>query len=229
MFFGRSDISDERGYTSYLDRYGILRLPSLVLFRNGHPSLMPYDDMEPLHEAYEPVVDWMEGVLAGEKRRRLKDTIFEPIGGSIEQNLEVEKYHKRIRDKQLAAEAAAKKAAEGPDGVAAIMDDGQKHRLLREEGADGAKGGGEEEVEGDGKPQRKVRVCVVVVARCVACCAHRQPHTHRPLSHTGVCRDRRGGQAVRLRQAGRDLRQARPARRPLPGARVRRDHRGRRL
>ena len=40
----RSDISDERGYTSYLEEYGVLRLPTLVLFRNGRPLLYSYDE-----------------------------------------------------------------------------------------------------------------------------------------------------------------------------------------
>ena len=44
-----SDISDSRGYTSYLERYGVTRLPALVLFRNGHPSLFPPE--EPLEMA----------------------------------------------------------------------------------------------------------------------------------------------------------------------------------
>jgi len=36
-----SDISDSRGYTSYLEHHGVTRLPAIVLFRNGHPNLYP--------------------------------------------------------------------------------------------------------------------------------------------------------------------------------------------
>ena len=42
--FAESDISDSRGYTSYLDRYGVLKLPTIVLFRNGHPTTYPLDN-----------------------------------------------------------------------------------------------------------------------------------------------------------------------------------------
>ena len=48
-----SDISDGRGYTTYLEHYGVTRLPALVLFRNGHPTLYPPE--EPLeNEHIEP-------------------------------------------------------------------------------------------------------------------------------------------------------------------------------
>jgi len=40
----RSDISDPRGYTSYLENWGILKLPTVILFRNGHAQLYPLDD-----------------------------------------------------------------------------------------------------------------------------------------------------------------------------------------
>ena len=40
LVFGTSDISDDRGYTSYLETYGITRLPTVVLFRNGHPEML---------------------------------------------------------------------------------------------------------------------------------------------------------------------------------------------
>jgi thioredoxin-like negative regulator of GroEL len=43
FIFAESDISDSRGYTSYLDRYGVLKLPTIVLFRNGHPTMYPLE------------------------------------------------------------------------------------------------------------------------------------------------------------------------------------------
>jgi hypothetical protein len=50
-----SDISDSRGYTSYLEHHGVTRLPALVLFRNGHPTLYPPE--EPL--GIESVDAWL--------------------------------------------------------------------------------------------------------------------------------------------------------------------------
>ena len=44
LVFGTSDISDDRGYTSYLETYGITRLPTVVLFRNGHPEMYPHSN-----------------------------------------------------------------------------------------------------------------------------------------------------------------------------------------
>ena len=41
---GESDISDSRGYTSYLEAHGVTRLPAVVLFRNGHPTLFPPEE-----------------------------------------------------------------------------------------------------------------------------------------------------------------------------------------
>ena len=52
----RSDISDKRGYTSYLEKFGITRLPTLVLFRNSHPEMYSHD--APL--SYDGVVRWLK-------------------------------------------------------------------------------------------------------------------------------------------------------------------------
>ena len=53
MIHGRSDINDERGYTSYLDMYGVVRLPTVVLFRNGHPQMYPHDEELELSQSLE--------------------------------------------------------------------------------------------------------------------------------------------------------------------------------
>ena len=52
----KSDISDQRGYTSYIEKYGVLKLPTIVLFRRGHPAIYPYD--RPLTQ--EAVTSWLE-------------------------------------------------------------------------------------------------------------------------------------------------------------------------
>lgn len=55
FLFAESDIADSRGYTSYLERYGVLKLPTLVLFRNGHPTMFPHE--QPLTQ--EAVEAWL--------------------------------------------------------------------------------------------------------------------------------------------------------------------------
>lgn len=61
VIHARSDISDNRGYTSYLETHGVLKLPTLVLFRNGHPERYPHE--EPLTEA--GVKNWLAQQLQG--------------------------------------------------------------------------------------------------------------------------------------------------------------------
>ena len=69
----RSDISDKRGYTSYLEKFGVLKLPTLVLFRNGHPEMYSYD--APLD--YDGVVKWLKAQTATPALPRGADDISE--------------------------------------------------------------------------------------------------------------------------------------------------------
>ena len=62
MLFAESDISDQRGYTSYLEMYGVLKLPTIVLFRNGNPTQYPLD--EPLTQ--ESVEGWLASTTQSE-------------------------------------------------------------------------------------------------------------------------------------------------------------------
>ena len=39
---GRNDIEDVRGYTSYIENWGLVRVPTLVLFRRGRARLFPW-------------------------------------------------------------------------------------------------------------------------------------------------------------------------------------------
>ena len=50
----QNDITDEGGYTTYVEKYGVTKLPTLVLFRQGEPQMFPYD--RPIEKA--AVVAW---------------------------------------------------------------------------------------------------------------------------------------------------------------------------
>ena len=43
LVHAQSDITEQRGHTSYIEKYGATRLPTLVLFRKGQPTAYPYD------------------------------------------------------------------------------------------------------------------------------------------------------------------------------------------
>ena len=69
----RSDISDKRGYTSYLEKFGVVRLPTIVLFRNSHPEMYS-------HEAnldHDSLVGWLKVQLATPALPRGADDISE--------------------------------------------------------------------------------------------------------------------------------------------------------
>ena len=73
MKHARSDISDKRGYTSYLEKFGVVRLPTIVLFRNSHPEMYS-------HEAnldHDSVVGWLKVQLATPALPRGADDISE--------------------------------------------------------------------------------------------------------------------------------------------------------
>ena len=73
MKHARSDISDKRGYTSYLEKFGVVRLPTIVLFRNSHPEMYS-------HEAqldHDSVVQWLRVQLATPALPRGADDIAE--------------------------------------------------------------------------------------------------------------------------------------------------------
>ena len=60
MIHAKSDIADQRGYTTYLDMYGVVKLPTVVLLRNGHPNMFPHD--EPLER--EALDAWLRKTIA---------------------------------------------------------------------------------------------------------------------------------------------------------------------
>lgn len=73
MKHARSDISDKRGYTSYLEKFGVVRLPTIVLFRNSHPEMYS-------HEAsldHDSIVGWLKVQLATPALPRGADDISE--------------------------------------------------------------------------------------------------------------------------------------------------------
>ena len=120
-----SDISDQRGYTSYLEVHGVVRMPTIVLFRNGHPNQYPLD--EPLSE--ESLTSWLESVTA---------TPAPPRGftGS----------HEEMVGEMLASEQA--KRQQTPDMTPELLDKLQASaRRKMEERAAGQQRQGEEEEE----------------------------------------------------------------------------------
>jgi thioredoxin-like negative regulator of GroEL len=115
LIFAQSDISDQRGYTSYLERYGVLKLPTVVLFRNGHPSMYPLD--EPLTQ--EGVESWLQTATQGEALPRGASEGAVDVQMQDAQNAAVE----RIRQHQMEASRQEKAQRDGKlnaaDGVAA--------------------------------------------------------------------------------------------------------------
>jgi len=98
MKHARSDISDKRGYTSYLEKFGVVRLPTIVLFRNGHPEMYS-------HEAqldHDSVVGWLGVQLATPALPRGADDISETH--FFEQQLQ--SHEQQIKVKEEAREQA---------------------------------------------------------------------------------------------------------------------------
>lgn len=75
LLHAASDISDQRGYTSYIEKYGVLKLPTLVIFRRGHPTMYPYD--RPLTQ--EDVTAWLDSVTQAEMLPRGADDAAEAV------------------------------------------------------------------------------------------------------------------------------------------------------
>ena len=100
MKHARSDISDKRGYTSYLEKFGVLKLPTLVLFRNGHPEMYSYD--APLD--YDGVVKWLQAQTSTPALPRGADDISETH--FFEQQLQAHQQALRRREQQREQQVA---------------------------------------------------------------------------------------------------------------------------
>ena len=127
----QSDISDGRGYVSYVERYGIVKLPTLVIFRNGHATIYPQD--MPLEE--DPVRRWLVGVFATESLPRgSNEDSFE----AAKLSAQLEKHHKQLREKQLEAAREQEKAANEAKLAEEAAKKGVDPAALAKEQAEGA-------------------------------------------------------------------------------------------
>ena len=154
LVFAESDISDGRGYTTYLEHYGVTRLPALVLFRNGHPLLYPSE--EPL--GVENVDAWLHRSIQAEALPRganndavavkMLDAQAEADERIREMAKDASRQEEARRRERESAERAEQKAAEGSsaqaaagggaaDGAAA---GGGEGRALEEEAASSSEG-----------------------------------------------------------------------------------------
>ena len=91
ILFAESDISDQRGYTSYLEMYGVLKLPTIVLFRNGNPTQYPLDD--PLTQ--ESVEGWLASTTQSEPLPRGTRTAERRCAGSTTRRWSVSRCTRR--------------------------------------------------------------------------------------------------------------------------------------
>ena len=137
--WAESDISDQRGYTSYLDRYGVLKLPTVVLFRNGHPSVYPIDN--PLTK--EDVELWLASATQNEPMPRGASDDAVAVQMQNEQKETIERIRKVQEDAmaQLQQQGTEKKEREK---VLKQLDEQQKQveqmdaERRRQEAAQGA-------------------------------------------------------------------------------------------
>jgi len=102
----RSDISDPRGYTSYIEMYGVIKLPTIILFRNGHANMFPLDSALTL----EALDAWLRQIAAQEMQARdEKDAHAERVVEAAEMMR-----NKHKREAELARDAARARG-EDPD------------------------------------------------------------------------------------------------------------------
>ena len=152
LVFGTSDISDDRGYTSYLETYGITRLPTVVLFRNGHPEMYPHSNPRTqdglkkwLREQFEKEL-MPRGELGDDLEAKLNAQMLQQLDAHAERILQ-----KRAEEERTQGEAnsAARKEARAAavrsrDGVPAPEEvNPSRTTSWQEAGGGGGDGGGE--------------------------------------------------------------------------------------
>ena len=79
MVHGRSDVSDIRGFTSYLENWGVTRLPTLVLFRNGRAQQYPHKGASFQLPTVEQIETWLLQMAGAETKwpsRENEDLMF---------------------------------------------------------------------------------------------------------------------------------------------------------
>ena len=82
MVHGRSDVSDIRGFTSYLENWGVTRLPTLVLFRNGRAQQYPHKGASFQLPTVEQIETWLLQMAGAETKwpsRENEDLMFTTI------------------------------------------------------------------------------------------------------------------------------------------------------
>ena len=104
----QSDINDPRGYTSYIERHGATRLPTLVYFRQGQPRVYPSDHSLDASS----VAAWLEAVSSAPA-----EISISAEGGQLEAQLEA--HHERLRVLQLEAMAGPSTTGESGGGASA--------------------------------------------------------------------------------------------------------------
>jgi len=102
MVHGMSDVTDIRGFTSYLENWGVTRLPTLVLFRKGRAQQYPHKGASFQLPTVQEIEAWLSQMTASDAKwssRENADLMF------TDENLEEEEVLRRARQGALAAAA----------------------------------------------------------------------------------------------------------------------------
>lgn len=120
MVHGMSDVTDIRGFTSYLENWGVTRLPTLVLFRKGRAQQYPHNGASFQLPTVQEIEAWLSQMTASDAKwssRENADLLF------TDENLEEEEVLRRARQGALAAAAQAEQRMHGrkSDGEGVIQ------------------------------------------------------------------------------------------------------------
>ena len=110
MVHGMSDVTDIRGFTSYLENWGVTRLPTLVLFRTGRAQQYPHKGASFQLPTVQEIEAWLSQMTASDAKwssRENADLMF------TDENLEEEEVLRRARQGALAEAAQAEQRMHG--------------------------------------------------------------------------------------------------------------------
>ena len=110
MVHGMSDVTDIRGFTSYLENWGVTRLPTLVLFRKGRAQQYPHKGASFQLPTVQEIEAWLSQLTASDAKwssRENADLMF------TDENLEEEEVQRRARHGALAAAAQVEEQMTG--------------------------------------------------------------------------------------------------------------------
>ena len=68
MIHGMSDVTDIRGFTSYLENWGVTRLPTLVLFRKGRAQQYPHKGASFQLPTVQEIEAWLSQMTASDAK-----------------------------------------------------------------------------------------------------------------------------------------------------------------